>query len=270
MSSYENYTKTSKNYDKTREPVGTEVIVGCLAMARTPLSEMVLLDAGCGTGNYSVALLPHVKKIEAVDVNPGMISVASRKLSGGNVSFHESRIDELPFDDESLDGAMINQVLHHLPDETSDGFPAHRATIREVSRVLKPGGVLTINTCSREQLSAGYWYYSLIPEATEELRSRYAPLEVLVEILEDCGFERRGRFAPTGATVQGESYFDPRGPLKEEWRDGDSAWSLASEAELEHALSRVRSIEEPEEYIARKDARRPEIGQVTVLYAVRV
>jgi hypothetical protein len=37
MSSYENYTQKSGNYDKTREPVGTGIIVGCFAHAPVPL-----------------------------------------------------------------------------------------------------------------------------------------------------------------------------------------------------------------------------------------
>lgn len=268
LSSYENYAQTSKNYDKTREPVGTEAIVGCMAMGRTPLPEMLVLDAGCGTGNYSVALLPHVGRIEAVDMNEGMIEVASRKLSGENISFHESPIDDLPFEDSTFDGVMINQVLHHLP-ENGDGFSAHRRVIAEFARVLKPGGVLTINTCSQAQLEHGYWYYSLIPEAARSLRSRYAPLGELVEIIEGLGLEYRGRFAPTDATVQGEAYFDPRGPLGKEWRDGDSAWSLVSEGGLEHTLSKVEDMErrgELEEYVAARDSRRADIGQVTILH----
>lgn len=272
MSSYEDYGRTSKNYDKTREPVGTEVIVGCMATAsETPLSEMVILDAGCGTGNYSVALLPHVKKIEAVDMNPGMIEVASRKFSGGNISFHEAPIDDLPFESESFDGVMINQVLHHLSENGGD-FSAHRGVIAEFARVLKPGGVLTINTCSQEQLRHGYWYYALIPSAARSLWRRYAPLDALVGILGESGLEYRGRFAPTDATVQGEAYFDARGPLDGEWRDGDSAWSLVADGELEYALSEVEDMErhgELEEYVARNDSRRTDVGQISILHAIK-
>src|ERR687890_2705165 len=108
MSSYENYTQKSRNYDKTREPVGTEITVGCFAHAGVSLDEMVVLDAGCGTGNYSQAMLDYVGRIEAVDLNPGMLEVAAQKLSGpryeGRISFHSSRIDELPFDGEHFDG----------------------------------------------------------------------------------------------------------------------------------------------------------------------
>jgi ubiquinone/menaquinone biosynthesis C-methylase UbiE len=276
MSSYENYTQKSRNYDKTREPVGTEITVGCFAHAGVPLDEMVVLDAGCGTGNYSQAMLGYVGRIEAVDLNPGMLEVAAQKLSGsrteGRISFHSSRIDELPFEDEHFDGIMINQVLHHLPDDASKEFPAHRQVFTEFARVLKADGVLVVNTCSQEQLRHGYWHYDLIREAADALRHRYVPLEELEEIINDCGFEHRGRFAPVDAAVQGESYFDPRGPLHKEWRDGDSVWSLVAEDLLEHALYRIRKLDERgelEAYVARNDALRPNIGQATILFASR-
>ncbi len=271
MSSYEDYGRASRNYDKTREPVGTEVIAGCMAMGDASLSEMALLDAGCGTGNYSAAMTPHVGRIEAVDMNPAMIKVAARKLSGENVSFHEAPIDELPFEDSSFDGVMVNQVLHHLP-ENGDGFPAHRRVIGELHRVLKPGGVLTINTCSQSQLEHGYWYYSLIPEAARSLRLRYAPLDELAKLMESVGLEYRGRIAPTDAIVQGDAYFDASGPLDEEWRDGDSIWSLVSEEELDRAVSNVEAMERDgklTEYVSAHDSRRTEIGQVSVLHAVK-
>src|SRR5919107_2373942 len=92
LSSYEDYTHKSVNYDKTREPVGTEILVGCFAHAPVPLDRTVVLDAGCGTGSYSQALLGYVGRIEAVDKNPGMLDVAARKLAlaGAGISFHSS------------------------------------------------------------------------------------------------------------------------------------------------------------------------------------
>ena len=274
MSSYENYTHKSGNYDKTREPIGTEILVGCFAHAPVPLDRTVVLDAGCGTGSYSNALLAYVGRIEAVDMNPGMLDVAARKLAwaGDRISFHSSRIDELPFENATLDGIMINQVLHHLPDDAAEGFPAHRRVFQEFARVLKPGGILAVSTCSQEQLRHGYWHYQLIPEAADALRNRYVPIDELLEILDDCELEHRGSFAPLDATVQGDSYFDPTGPLNKEWRDGDSVWSLLAEDRLNRTLSRLRELEERGElktYVARNDAMRSHIGQVTIVFASR-
>ncbi len=276
MSSYENYTETSRNYDKTRQPVGIEIIVGCMAQAPVSLDRTTVLDAGCGTGSYSQALLRHVGRIEAVDLNEEMLEVAGQKLTGagneGRVSFHVSRIDELPFEDGTFDGVMINQVLHHLPDDASKGFPAHRRVFEEFARVLKPGGVLTVNTSSQQQLQQGYWYYALIPQAAATLRSRFAPVEKLTEIMQSSGFIYRGRFALIDAAIQSRSYFDPHGPLRKEWRDGDSVWSLAEDDELDLALSRVRELDLEGglgDYMDHHDARRRDIGQVTILFAVR-
>jgi len=274
LSSYENYTHKSGNYDKTREPIGTEILVGCFAHAPVPLAQTVVLDAGCGTGSYSEALLGYVGRIEAVDMNPGMLDVAARKLAwaGDRISFHSSRIDELPFESGTFDGVMINQVLHHLPDDAAEGFPAHRRVFQEFARVLKPGGILTVGTCSQEQLRHGYWHYHLIPEAADALKNRYAPIDELLEILDDSGLDHRGSFAPVDATVQGDSYYDPAGPLNKEWRDGDSVWSLVAEDRLNRALSRIQKLDERGElqsYAARNDALRDHIGQVTILFASR-
>ena len=41
----------------------------------------MVLDAGCGTGSYSDALLHYVGRIEAVDMNAAMLEVAARKLA---------------------------------------------------------------------------------------------------------------------------------------------------------------------------------------------
>jgi ubiquinone/menaquinone biosynthesis C-methylase UbiE len=100
MSSYERYDKTSAHYDRTRWPIGAEIIVGCLAQGRAALAQMTVLDAGCGTGNYARALLPHVQRIEALDRSDGMLEVAGRKLAAaiehGRVILHRGEIDACP------------------------------------------------------------------------------------------------------------------------------------------------------------------------------
>jgi len=68
MSTYENYHKTSQVYDKTRTAGGVDIILNAMEEGNLPLSEQVLLDAGCGTGLYSAALVNKVRRIEAVDL----------------------------------------------------------------------------------------------------------------------------------------------------------------------------------------------------------
>ena len=143
MSAYENYTAVSADYDRTRVPVGIEIILGCLASEGRALDSLRLLDAGCGTGSYSAALRRYVGAIDAVDLNPSMLDVARAKLDrvpGCPVSLHEAGIDALPFENARFDAVMVNQVLHHLPDSPSDGWPALRRALGELARVLRPGG----------------------------------------------------------------------------------------------------------------------------------
>ncbi len=277
MSTYENYSETSKSYDKTRVPIGVEIILGCLARAPIPLARMKLLDAGCGTGAYSQAVLPHVAHIDAVDVNPGMLAIASDKLCNprveGLIRFHRATIDELPFEDASFDGIMVNQVLHHLPDSDVAGYPAYRRVLQEFSRLLGPGSRLIINICSHTQLRDGFWPYALLPQTVEKICKKHVPLDELERLLEEYGFSPIHRYVPVDAVIQGEAYFDARGPLDKHWRDGDSLWAMATESELQEALTKIRKLDqqgELKQFMERQDQSRHNIGQVTFVCASRL
>ena len=275
MSAYENYTAVSADYDRTRVPVGVEIILGCLASGGRPLASLRLLDAGCGTGSYSAALCHYAGAIDAVDMNSSMLGVARAKLDrtrGCPVTLHEAGIDALPFEDACFDAVTVNQVIHHLPDSPDDGWPMLRRVLAELARVVRPGGVAVINTCSHEQLRRGWWHALLVPKAIETMCRRHADTEVLTTMLAEAGFAPRGRFVPNDAVMQGDAYFDGRGPLDPAWRRGDSLWSVVSDSELESALDRVRALDEAgalDAFVAEQDRMRPSVGQVGFHYAVR-
>ena len=275
MSAYENYTAVSEDYDRTRIPVGLEIILSCLASVGRSLASLRLLDAGCGTGSYCAALHQYAGAIDAVDLNPSMLGVARAKLDGRPgcpVALHEAGIDALPFEDACFDAVMVNQVLHHLPDSPNDGWPMLRRVLGEFARVLRPGGVAVINTCSHEQLRRGWWYASLVPEAVATIRRRHADTEVLKGLLAEAGLIPRGRFVPSDAVMQDGAYFDRRGPLDPAWRRGDSLWSMVSESELERALDRIRALDEAgtlDAFVDEQDRMRPSVGQVGFHCAVR-
>ena len=275
MSAYENYTAVSADYDRTRIPVGVEIILGCLASGGRALGTLRLLDAGCGTGSYSAALRRYVSAIDAVDLNPSMLEVARAKLArtpGCPVTLHEAGIDTLPFEDASFDAVVVNQVLHHLPDSRHDGWPMLRRVLAEFARVLRPGGAAVINTCSHEQLRGGWWYASLVPDAVETMRRRHADSDELNALLADAGLAPRGRYVPTDAVMQGDAYADGRGPLDPAWRRGDSLWSVVSDSELNRALDRIRALDDAgtlDGFVAEHDRMRTSVGQIGFHYAVR-
>ncbi|MED5406505.1 MAG: class I SAM-dependent methyltransferase, partial [Pseudomonadota bacterium] len=183
MSTYENYTQVSSVYDETRWAVGLDLITEGLSSTCTAIEQQVLLDAGCGTGIYTAALIDRVSRIEAVDLNPAMLSVAQSKLVNSpdrdRVRFWRASISELPLDDNSVDSIVINQVLHHLSDRVENDWPAHRKVLAECTRVLKPHGVMIINSCAHVQLDRGFWFYHLIPAALAAVKQRTIPLDDL-------------------------------------------------------------------------------------------
>lgn len=276
MSSYEDYTNVAGAYDGTRSAVGVEIISGCLGSSTVPLEEQYLLDAGCGTGNYSRAMMDRVGRIAAVDMNEGMLAQAKTKFShpgAPRIQFHRAVIDCLPFDPAVFDGVMINQVLHHITDDAESGYPNISAVMVEFARVLKPGGRLIINTCSHRQIESGFWYGTLIPEEISMMRARHVALPEMQAMLEQNGFEYCGSFVPVDAVMQGTAYMDPRGPLDANWRKGDSLWSTLSPERLEEVCARIRRLDDAgqlEAFVRENDAPRLDIGQMTFMHARRI
>jgi SAM-dependent methyltransferase len=276
MSRYEDYHAVSTAYDQTRSPIGIGILRSCLAAAGRSLPDIRLLDAGCGTGAYSQAMLPQVGRIDAVDLNDGMLAVARVKLAeeeaAGRIAFHPGSVDELPFADECFDAAMINQVLHHLEDGSDPSFPGHARVIAEMNRVLRPGGVLVVNMCTREQLRRGYWYYDLVPEAREASIRRHISAERLEAMLAAGGFEPRPPESALDAVMQGEAYFDVTGPLSESWRKGDSFWALATDGQIVRAEAQIRELQAAgalEGWFRSRDRRRAGVGQFTFFASVK-
>jgi ubiquinone/menaquinone biosynthesis C-methylase UbiE len=107
-----------------------------IAKARLP-ENAVVADIGTGTGFIAAGLAPKAAKVYGFDASAEMLSVARRNLANfANVELQQAPGDSIPLPDASLDGVFANMYLHHAPD------PA--AAIREMARLLRPGGVLCI------------------------------------------------------------------------------------------------------------------------------
>ena len=273
LTDYENYSVTSQTYDTTRNPIGLEIILGCFAATNTrPLHEQVILDAGCGTGNYLQAIHHKVRACYGIDVNEGMLTQAQRKFGKGSpVTFDHGSLVNLPYPDDFFDGITCNQVIHHLDDpKQTDAFPNVQAILSTTYRVLRPQGVLVLNTCSRQQLVDGYWWADLMPQVVDQMAARIPSIELTMEMLEIAGFQIGGIIVPLHEVLQGPSYFDPAGPLQKSFRDGDSTWSLLSEEELYRTLERIRTLNEDgsiTQYLDEREKRRKRVGQTTFIFA---
>jgi ubiquinone/menaquinone biosynthesis C-methylase UbiE len=103
----------------------------------------VVVDLGSG-GGLDVFLAAQkvgpTGKAIGIDMTPEMIDLARKnaeKAGIGNVEFHLAGIDQLPLGDRSVDVVISNCVINLAPDK--------RAVLREISRVLKPGGRLAVS-----------------------------------------------------------------------------------------------------------------------------
>lgn len=93
--------------------------------------DSVGLDAGCGSGRWSVLVAPRVGHLHLLDASPAALAVARDNLRGAdNVSFHEASVGNIPLPDRSLDFAFSLGVLHHVPDT--------EGAVRAVAAKLKP------------------------------------------------------------------------------------------------------------------------------------
>lgn len=274
---YEDYNSTSGDYDGTRVPIGLPLILDFLASTPTPLKEQSILDAGCGTGTCLAGLQGKVGKIHGRELSEGMQQVASERFADDpNVQIDQGSITELPHADESFDGIVCNQVLHHLDHgegegASADDFPNVELFFREAFRVLRPNGIVVINTSSHPQHRDGFWWAALIPAAIERVLERFPSVESLEEISKRAGFVDSEINVPLAEVLQGKNYLDPKGPLSAAWRAGDSTWSLVTEEELPQAVDRVTTMLKDGSMAAFMEEReqlRAKIGQTTFL-AVR-
>lgn len=125
---------------------------------------MHVLDLGCGTGSFGLTVANHIGttgKIYGVDLANKQLEHARHKTRNAEVpyEFHRASIDELPFDDASFDGIVSVLVFHHVPPTV------RRGAIREVARVLKPGGFFALVDVSKPRfgilgLIGVSWYAS--------------------------------------------------------------------------------------------------------------
>ena len=108
-----------------------------------------VLDVACGTGALTEAVCERVQpggRVVGLDANPSMLAVARRKKL--DVEWREARAEALPFADAAFDAVVSQFGLMFFDDRAQ--------ALREMQRVLRPGGRLAVAVCDGLDRSPGY------------------------------------------------------------------------------------------------------------------
>jgi len=105
---------------------------GPLIKANKKLKELVILDAGCGTGNLVSRLLSY-GKIIGIDASFQASLFCHKKY---NIRTSQALVENIPFSDNTFDFIFVIDVIEHV----KDGVGA----LKELYRILKPGGFLIV------------------------------------------------------------------------------------------------------------------------------
>jgi SAM-dependent methyltransferase len=107
-----------------------------MAACLGPVSELKVLDVGCGNGKLDLSLQPHVGELHGTDVADQMIAEARLLNPSGHYQPYDGRV--LPYVDKTFDLVFAVCVFHHVERE------ARPALISEMARVVRIGGMAAI------------------------------------------------------------------------------------------------------------------------------
>jgi SAM-dependent methyltransferase len=132
----------AENYEKNIVPYTMSPFATILLEHASPQPGEFVVDVACGTGAVARQTAPRVGatgSIVALDVNPAMLSVA-RSLpapEGAAIDWRDGNALALPLSDDTFDLALCQQGLQFVPDRP--------AALREIYRVLRPGGRFAVS-----------------------------------------------------------------------------------------------------------------------------
>jgi SAM-dependent methyltransferase len=103
-----------------------------------------ILDLGCGSGPVTAALRRAGRRVVALDYSQDMLRLAAERVEReerGPAGLLQGDSEQLPLVTDAFDAVVCLGVISYVPD--------YRSVLREVQRVLKPGGRLVLSTRNR-------------------------------------------------------------------------------------------------------------------------
>ena len=186
-----------------------------------------VLDLGCATGGFTSAIADATgAHVVGCDRSYGMVDHARRHRSRLSTYWVQGEAERLPFRQHSFARVVASLVIHQVEDREQ--------VLLEVNRVLRPTGILSIRTVTREA-AAAWTPHRFFPSVARAQEARMPPIEELMHLLARAGFSdvtteavERARHIPLE---------DVEGSFRTEVAD---RFPFLSPAELEDGLARLR------------------------------
>ncbi len=141
-----------------------------------------LIDIGGGTGRVGAELRPLVRSVVISDISTGMLKGALRKGALQAVAADAAR---MPFQDGAFSRAIMADALHHFSDQ--------EGAVREMFRLLAPGGRLVIEEFDRRRLPVKAL---ALGEKALFMGSRFLTPSQICRMVEACGASASVRKGP--------------------------------------------------------------------------
>lgn len=138
----------------------------------------VILDIGCKGGWLEHLLHDKVKKIIGVDMDAAFVKANNKLNHFTNVEYAVGDISQkLPFSENTFTKVALLEVLEHIPKKTES------RALKEIYRVLKPGGVLILTTPHAN------WFSTILDPAWWVIGHRHYKSGWLTNQLAEVGFK---------------------------------------------------------------------------------
>lgn len=122
-----------------------DALATAVSEVRSASGQVSAFDLGCGAGNLTRHLLRLGCVVTVADVTPSFVRMATEIDPDNTLPFVLNGSDLSEIQDHSYDLIATYSVLHHIPD--------YLLIIKEMARVLRPGGVLFLD----HERSESYW-----------------------------------------------------------------------------------------------------------------
>lgn len=157
-------------FDPSSREQKAQKILAVLAdhLGKDRLGKLTALDVGCSGGIITHYLSPHFATTTGVDIDAGAIAFANERFGSDRLRFQESDGLGLGFPSESFDVVVCSQVYEHVPDA--------EVLMREIHRVLRPGGVCYFSAGNRLALMEPHYHLPFLSIVPKPVAHQYLKL----------------------------------------------------------------------------------------------